>query len=323
MPGQGQWHVVVGGRGEPGRAITQELLQRGLQVRTIGEGADRGEPSGAQHISASSTDEDELVRACQGARVIYHCIDLEPTLPVCLSALSRTVANCIIAGKCVKAVVVFVDSMWCYDPKQVESEEMISTQLAYTEADDGIPSRPKLHTELNRAVHNAHRNGVCRTAIVRVSDLFGPGITRGHLGQHVFRGLIKDNPKAHMYVNVDSKHSYTYIEDMARVVAMVGLRQDAWGKCWHVPCAEARTTREMVALAAGEAATLVVPPRLLVMLMAFASPHMTILDESRYRFKMNFTVVSDFETKFPEFGGPTALEEALQKTMEWYSCNKD
>jgi len=66
--------VVVGGRGFLGRAIVEELLQRGWDVRVIDPSSGKGGdlPSGVEHLAASILDRGALVEAFAGADTVYH-----------------------------------------------------------------------------------------------------------------------------------------------------------------------------------------------------------------------------------------------------------
>ncbi len=48
--------------------------------------------------------------------------------------------------------------------------------------------------------------------------------------------------------NLDAKHSYTYIEDVGKALVILGERDEALGKAWHVPNANALTTRQFINL---------------------------------------------------------------------------
>lgn len=66
--------VVVGGRGFLGRAIVDELVQHGWNVRVVDPSASRGAAPDPQveHLAASILDRAALTQAFAGADVVYH-----------------------------------------------------------------------------------------------------------------------------------------------------------------------------------------------------------------------------------------------------------
>ncbi len=42
--------------------------------------------------------------------------------------------------------------------------------------------------------------------------------------------------------NLDARHSYSFIDDVGKTLAILGERDEALGKAWHVPNAEVTTT---------------------------------------------------------------------------------
>jgi len=61
-------------------------------------------------------------------------------------------------------------------------------------------------------------------------------------------GRVLAGKSAQVVGDPDTKHSYTYLKDLSRVLATLGTDDRAIGEVWHVPNAPARTTTELVAM---------------------------------------------------------------------------
>lgn len=286
-------------------------------MRTVSR-REKTDVSEAEHIAADATNTEALVKACEGASVIYHCVGLEYSFTVWADIFPQTVGNCIRAAELNKALCVHADNLYCYDPLVVAKTSHITTDLEYTKADhEGRYKKPFLRAQLCEMFANAEKEGRCRTVIIGASDFYGPMVMNSHLGKLFFPRLLSGK-SAQFLLEADTLHSYTYIDDFSRALMVGAFNESAWGHAWHVPNADAVTTRQMAQIAAGENATVSVMPRYLQSLIALFMPVLKEVAEMRYLFDSDCVVDSNFAEKFPEFGQPTSLEDGLRETIAWY-----
>jgi hypothetical protein len=52
--------------------------------------------------------------------------------------------------------------------------------------------------------------------------------------------------------DLDAPHTWTCVQDVAALLVTEVYDERAWGRAWHVPSDEARTLRELTAMAASE-----------------------------------------------------------------------
>jgi nucleoside-diphosphate-sugar epimerase len=121
--------------------------------------------------------------------------------------------------------------------------------------------------------------------------------------------------------DVDVIHTWTYVEDVARALVVLGRDERAWGRAWHVPSGPARTQRQMVgalADAAGVPAPPVVSiPPWLLRAVGTVVPTVGELEEVRYQFDRPFVMdSSDFSATFGLAATP--LDEAARDTVRWW-----
>src|SRR5437879_2615137 len=68
---------------------------------------------------------------------------------------------------------------------------------------------------------------------------------QSNLGDRVFPAALAGKT-AQVLGDPDQPHSYTYTPDIGEALAVLGEHPDAPGEVWHLPNAEARTTRQIV-----------------------------------------------------------------------------
>jgi nucleoside-diphosphate-sugar epimerase len=118
----------------------------------------------------------------------------------------------------------------------------------------------------------------------------------------------------------DTKHSYTYLKDLSRVLATLGTDDRAVGEVWHVPNAPARTTTDLVSMIGeelGREIKVSVAPELLLRMMGLFNPTVRELNEMLYEYKSDF--VADGEKFTKAFGmEATPLDQAVAETVAWW-----
>ncbi|MEJ2503990.1 MAG: NAD-dependent epimerase/dehydratase family protein, partial [Gemmatimonadota bacterium] len=68
-------HVVLGAGGGAGGAVVRALADGGRAVRAVTRSGGRF-PDGVEDVRADARDAGAVVRACAGAGVVYHCVNV-------------------------------------------------------------------------------------------------------------------------------------------------------------------------------------------------------------------------------------------------------
>lgn len=156
-------HVVLGATGGAGSAVVRELAARGLPTRALGR-KDMQFPAGVEYVRGDALDPATLRRVCQGAAVVYHCINVpyaqwERTLP----QLARHILQaCAETG----ARLVVMDNLYMYGP--VEGPIIEETPRR------AVGPKGRLRAQLEETFLNAHRERKVDVCIARASDFYGP-----------------------------------------------------------------------------------------------------------------------------------------------------
>ena len=305
---ENNYHVIFG-TGPLGMAVMDELVKAGKSVRMVNRSGKADVPAGVEVLAADASKPTEAAAASHGAAVVYHCANVPYEK---WTTLFPPLTRGIMAGaKSVGALLVFGDNLYAYGPGAETMHEDTPRKPS--------GGKPAMRAEVERELLDAHRNGEIKVSIAKGSDFYGPRVLQSHMGDRVFPNLL--NGKAASVIgDPDQPHSFTYIRDFARVMVLLGEREDAAGQVWHVPSAESLTTRQFIQLAAAVAGTQVkvsAMPGWMMNILALFVPILRELKETLYQFTQPFIVDGSKVVKTYGFT-PTPLYEAIGETVGWY-----
>lgn len=224
-------HVVVGAAGATGSRVVRQLAAAGHRVRPV------------THETVDARDAAALTALVEPGSVLYHCAmppmtrwmtDFPPLTSALLEAATTTGSR-----------LVYADSTWMYG--------RVSGPM-----DERTPVRPASHKGVLRAfmaeqILHAATAGQVRASVVRAGELYGPR-TRSMIAANVFEAVALGRA-ATWYGDADQPVTPTSVDDFARTVATVGVRDTSAAAVWHVPHPAPTTGRELVAEAARQAGT--------------------------------------------------------------------
>ncbi len=301
-------HVVLG-TGPLGLAVIRHLAANGERVRAVSRSGRAGLPRGVEALTADVADVAEATRACDGAAVVYHCVNPPyakwPELhPPIMKAIIEGAAS---AG----STLIFGDNLYAYGKVDVPLTE----DLPYRARGANGRTRAQIAEDLMRA----HDDGRVRASIGRASDFFGPHVLQSTVGERVFSRALAGKP-ARVLGDPDLLHTVTSIEDFGRALVTLGERDEALGNIWHVPNAETVTVRRFVDLVFAEVGD---PPRLRaapswgLALAGLFDPTIRAVREQLYQSESPWVVDSSrFERTFGWKATP--LPEAVRATVSWF-----
>ena len=301
--------VVLGAAGGIGNALVKELAGRGLRVRAVSRDGRARVPDGVESCTADLTAAEGAARACAGAAVAYHAA--QPRYDRWAEEFPALNQNIVTAVTGAGAKLVFADNLYMYGPVTGP----ISEECPQEPASRKGRVRKGLADSLLAA---AEPNGL-RVTIGRASDYFGPGGTGSVAGMMVAAAL--DGKAVRWPANADVPHTFSYLPDVARALAVLGERSEADGKAWVLPAASAVSARELVALIGreiGRPVKVSVTSKLTMRVAGLFVPEAREVPDIWYQFAAPFVVDdSAFETAFGPFEA-TPLAEAVHATVAWY-----
>jgi len=300
-------HVIVGA-GAVGRATAEALMALGEEVIVVTRSGTPLADGRITSVAADASSTGSLAPVLDGAVALYNCAnppyhrwgqDWPPLAAALLDGARRS-----------GAVLVTMSNLYGYGP--VDHPMAPSDPLAATFTNGSI------RAAMWREAKAAHDAGDVRATEARASDFFGPGTAAtSHLGRALPR--LVAGKRIRVLGDPDQPHSWTFVPDVGRTLAVLGTNERAWGRAWHVPSNPPATQRQMLvdtAVLAGVAAPRVSAiPDLVVQAVGVFSPMVRSLREVNYQFDAPF-VIDASETESVFALTPTPLEPALTATLD-------
>jgi nucleoside-diphosphate-sugar epimerase len=303
----GELHVIFG-TGPLGAWTARALLELGQRVRMVNRS---GKPSvaldGVEVVKGDAYNSASTTALTAGAAAVYQCA--QPAYHQWEGNFPR-IQQTILAGAAAnQARLIAAENLYMYgDPRGQPLTE--STPYA------PHTRKGRVRQAMTEALFAAHRSGVVRAASARASDFFGPydRISAELLFQPALAGKT-----VNMLGRLDQPHTFSYIPDFGRVLAILGTHDEALGRAWHVPSPAPVTQSELAALI-GDAIGRPVRARgsgaATLRLIGLFNPAVAELVEMLYEWTQPFVMDSSAFTE--RFGmQPTPLPEAIRATVAW------
>jgi len=277
-------HVIVGA-GPVGTATAHALVAAGHEVTVVTRSGSGPTGPGLTRVAADASDPYALAEAAGAADALYNCANPPyhrwPELwPPMATAMLEVAAR---SG----AVLVTMGNLYGYGPvghPLVEEDQLAATG-----------TKGRVRAAMWEEALAAHQAGRVRVTEARASDFFGPGVVdTSHFGRVVDRLLA--GRKVRVLGDPDAPHSWTYVPDVGRTLAVLGTDGRAWGRAWHVPTGPALSQRDLAtrfcAVAGAPPPTVVAFPTGSLTLAGVVSAQMRELKETRYQFDRPFLLDS-------------------------------
>jgi nucleoside-diphosphate-sugar epimerase len=304
-------HIIFG-TGPVGTTLADELLAKGKQVRLVNRSGKGQVPAGAELVAGDASKLEMVQDLCQGASVVYNCT--HAPYQIWPETLPRLQENMIEGAASAGARLVVIDTLYLYG----ETHGVPMTEATPHAA---TSRKGRLRAELAWGYLQADRTGKVRVTIGRAADFFGPRALNSVLGQYVFPAALSGQPVLTLG-NIDLRHSYSYMPDVAKGLAVLGEREEALGRDWLLPVAPAITTRDMLRIIGQEIGQL---PQILNVPTLEQAQALGVFDETFareyvelfYQYTEPQIVASGaFEQAFGLHATP--LDEAIHTTVHWY-----
>ena len=318
---------LVVGAGVIGSRVARMLAEGGHRVSVVsrrgsgpagGSHAVRGtHTAGTTHLAADAADADAMARLAEGAAVIYNCVN--PAYHRWPTEWPPIAASLLGAAEHAGAVLVTLSNLYGYGP----ATRSLGAS-AYDQAHPMTEVTPLAATGRKGQIRAqvwldalaAHQAGRVRVTEVRAADFVGPG-AQSALGERIV-GRLRQGKSVSVLGRADRPHTWSYTDDVARMLVVAGTDPRAWGRPWHVPSNEPFSQRQVIAdfaqaAGVGEVRVRMLPPVLLHG-MGLVSPLMRELRETEYQFRDDF--VMDSSAAQATFGlKPTPWEEILEASV--------
>lgn len=301
-------HLIVGS-GLIGTATGLLLAERGEEVVMVTRSGSGPTHRAITRTAADASSAARMAELATGSVAIYNCAnpayhrwptDWPPIASALLTAAERS-----------GAVLATVSNLYGYGPVSGPMREDLPLNA----------TGPKGRTRaiMWRDALAAHDAGSVRATEVRASDYVAPGPT-SHLGDRVVPRLLAGK-SVWVLKSADTPHSWTAVNDVARLLVAVTSDERALGRAWHVPSNPPRTQREAVGDLCRVAGLGLVDVRehlaVLMRALALVNPLVRELAEVSYQFENPF--VLDSSSAQSAFGlAPTPWDDVLAGVIATY-----
>jgi nucleoside-diphosphate-sugar epimerase len=313
MSDSGELHVVFG-TGPVGMSVMDELVKRGRRVRMVNRSGRAGVPEGVEVLGGDAADGAFAREASEGASVVYFV--LNPPYNKWPELFPPLQAGVIEGAASAGAKLVAMENLYMYGPTDGRPLTEDLPHAANTR-------KGAVRARMSEELMEAHESGRVRVATGRASDFFGPRVLVSAAGEQVFGRAVRGKG-AQVAGDPDQPHTYTYAPDIGRGLVVLGEREEALGRAWHLPSPETLTTREFVGAIfqeVGKPARVQAAPKILLRALGLFNPPLRETIEMLYEFEEPFVVDhSRFERAFG--GHATPLGEAIRETVRWYRSKR-
>jgi nucleoside-diphosphate-sugar epimerase len=305
--------VLVVGAGVIGSRVAGMIAERGDRVRVVSRrGSGPAEARAVTPVAADAADAEAMARLAEGVSVIYNCVN--PPYHRWPADWPPVAASLLGAAERGGAVLVTLSNLYGYGPRVPGGYDQAHQM---TEATPLAATGPKgrVRARIWQDALAAHQAGRVRAAEVRAADFVGPG-AQSAMGERIVR-RVRQGKNVSVLGRADRPHTWSFTDDVARMLVTAGTDPVAWGRAWHVPSNEPFTQRQVIddfARAAGVGQVRVSAiPSVVLRGMGLAWPLMRELRETEYQFRDDF--VMDSTAAQASFGlKPTPWDEIVAGT---------
>ena len=308
---QNMLHVVLGATGGIGRAVVDELILQGIPVRAINFSGKQGTlPKSVDLYAADCTDYRQLESVCQGAAVVYNCLNVE--YAGWFDFFPQITKNLITLTKRTGVKIVVADNLYMYGENSIMPLSESSPMLAKDR-------KGQLRIGMSNLYSEAITEG-SKITVGRGGDYFGPFAEKSSLGGTLFKQALT-NKTINLLGNINTKHSFIYIKDFARGLVTLGTNNSANGQVFHLPCDTQIATKAFVDLTksiAQSQSKISVIGKTRAKILSLFIPILKEVLKIWYQFEYPFYVdYSKFQKYFPGVK-LTPHNQAITETLDWY-----
>jgi nucleoside-diphosphate-sugar epimerase len=302
--------TILGSGGAVGIELAKELKKYTDKVRLVARNPEKVNDDD-DVFPANLLDKKLINDAIAGSDVVYLTAGLEYNIKVWERdwpvIMQNVIDGCIVHN----AKLVFFDNVYLYAPEEI-SHMTEESRVA------PVTKKGKVRAELIKMIFDAIEKRKLTAMVTRSADFYGKNVKTGFLNIGVIDNF-KKNKKAFWQSDANKIHSFTYVPDAAKAVALLGNTPEAYNQVWHLPTSSERWTgKDFINYIAKQ---MNVKPRyyilskFMISLFGIFSPTLKELKEMQYQNDRDyFFDSSKFENRF--MFQPTSYKEGINETVK-------
>ena len=275
-------HTILGANGPLALALSRQLFSAGLQIRQVSRHPTKVNATDSC-VTADLMDAEATARAVEGSEVVYLVVGLQYNLQAWKEQWPRVMANVIDACIRHQARLVFFDNVYAYG--------LVEGPMTEYTPFNPCSRKGEVRAAVANTLLSAMHAGQISAQIVRSADFYGIDLAlpRNSFFDTAVIDRLRQAKTPQWLGDSRHMHSFSYLPDIARSLAMLATSPTAWGHTWHaLTCAESLTGNELVALAcraAGRPFKMQAAPWWILKLMAMYQPVIRENQEMMYQFE--------------------------------------
>jgi nucleoside-diphosphate-sugar epimerase len=302
--------TILGAGGAVATELAKELKKYTDKVRLVSRNP-KIVNANDEIFTANLLDKKSVNDAIAGSDVVYLTAGLKYNIKVWQRDWPVIIQNVIDGCIVHNARLVFFDNIYLYAPDQIPNMTEESRVAPATK-------KGKVRAELITMIFDSIQNEKLTAMITRSADFYGKNVKTGFLNIGVIDNF-KKNKKAFWQSDANKIHSFTYIPDAARAVALLGNTPDAYNQVWHLPTSSERWTGKdfinYIAKQMNIKSRYYILSKFMISLFGIFSPTLKELKEMQYQNDRDYYFDSSkFEKKFSF--QPTSYEKGIIETVK-------
>ncbi|MEO5877767.1 MAG: NAD-dependent epimerase/dehydratase family protein, partial [Streptosporangiaceae bacterium] len=226
---------VIAGAGQVGTHLAALLVDQGHEVvvvtrsgsgpRSVTRPDTKAVTRAVTRAAANVADQTRLTELTRGADVLYNTVN--PRYHRWVQDWPPMAASLLGAAEATGAVLVTLSCLYGYGP--------VSRPMTEDNPLDSTGTKGRVRAQMWRDALAAHEAGRVRATELRGSDYYGPGAgDQAYLGDRFVPALLAGK-RTTFLSDPGIPHSWTYLPDVARALAIAGADERALGRAWHIP----------------------------------------------------------------------------------------
>jgi nucleoside-diphosphate-sugar epimerase len=237
----------------------------------------------------------EVEAAVTGSMVVYLTAGLEYNAKIWKRDWPVLMSNVINACLKAKARLVFLDNVYMYAANEIP----FMTERSKV---DSPSEKGKVRAAVQNMLLLAVKEQGLQALIARSADFYGPDVKNSPLNISVVDEFRKGK-RAFWQVNTSKVHSFTYVPDIGKSLALLGNTPNVYGEVWHLPTSSEKLNGkdfiDMIAAEMNLEPRYYIFSRLMMQLLGLVVPILKELKEMAYQYDRDyFFDSSKFEKRF-------------------------
>ena len=308
-------HILLGAGGAIGNTLANELIANNERVKLVSRSGHN--LNNVESAKADLTIFNDVKNVAEENSIVYLLAGLQYNINVWRIQWPKIMKNTIEACKEKKARLIFFDNVYSYG----KIEDRMTEETPF----NPCSKKGEVRAELNEQLLNEIKNKNITAMITRAADFYGPYSDKGSIPYNLIFRNLANGKRAQCLVNVNTKHSYTYVPDCGKALYLLSKTDSAFNQTWHMPTASpALTSADFIKLVSEK---LGVKPKYFVLTkwmvkitgifnsvikeiyeMLYQNEFDYIFDSSKFEKQFNFT--------------PKPYEKGIEETIKHYHLKK-